>query len=424
MNILMLIAAVLSATLGVSISQNDAQKIVGKDHDSIACFIEDNLEQFKTEYHNAMNDFSFNPSYVENKYEVYLIDSESYSTFLDFDGNNGYMLVADNYELLDFKTEGQLDYFNYGYEVCYSPDTNYCFYYETEERYIPFSAINYLGQEPEDIMRGKCLFDYDITEYTTRKDGNIIHDYEYYMNKRYGSKYKYVSSTGYSNRYSFPTQMDYSFYSLDGDNAEGNCGLAALYNSYLYGSLRYSDKKYKGCKSYGVKVQARYYDPYYFSIMNNPRKYGVSYIFDISSINVFPQSYLDIRDWMQKNANYRCNGSSAKQLANCIKAIIYSDSKVKVKPRAELFLTFKQIKALVDKNCLPLIGVDDNVWGCHFMTITGYRIYEKRESFWIFKLITPVNLLQLCDNHFGLPTYMDFEDYTKIRQLSTVYVYY
>jgi len=424
MNILMLIAAVLSATLGVSISENDAQKLVGKNHDAIACFIEDNLERFKTEYHKAMDDYSFNPNYVENKYEVYLIDNETYSTFLDFDGDNGYMLVADNYELLDFKTEGQLDYFDYGYEVCYSLETNYCFYYEEEERYISFDAINYLGQEPDDTLRGRCIFKYDISKYTARLEGNIIHDYEYYINKRYGSKYKYVTSTGYSNNYRFPTQSEYAFYSVDGENSEGNCGLAALYHSYFYGSLRYNDKKYKGCKSYGVLLEASKYDPYYYSIINNPKKYGASYIFDISYTHAYPKSYLEIRNWMQKNAKYRCGGTSARNLARCIKDIIYNNAKVKVKPKAELFLTFRDIKSLVDKKCLPIIGVDDNVWGCHFMTITGYRVYEKRSTFWIFTSVIPVNLIQLCDNQIGLPTYMDFDDYMRSRQLSTVFVHY
>ena len=87
-------------------------------------------------------------------------------------------------------------------------------------------------------------------------------------------------------------------------------------------------------------------------------------------------------------------------------------------------LSPNDIMSKVDKSCLPIIGVSDDIWGDHFMNIIGYRYYEKTESFWFFKIKTPVLLLQIADMHSSKPVYIDYIKYINTYYFDTVFVTY
>lgn len=62
---------------------------------------------------------TFSAESVEFRCEVFIIEKSKYASYLDFNDNNGYLLIADNYDLLTYSFTGQLPYFS-DYIVAYS----------------------------------------------------------------------------------------------------------------------------------------------------------------------------------------------------------------------------------------------------------------------------------------------------------------
>lgn len=78
---------------------------------SIINFIDDNLEQFKEEYNETVEDNLFlNANGIEYSSVIYLVKDENYGAYIDFDGENGYVVVTGNYKIYDMQVNGDLDF--------------------------------------------------------------------------------------------------------------------------------------------------------------------------------------------------------------------------------------------------------------------------------------------------------------------------
>ena len=89
---------------------------------SATVFLEQHLDDFVRAFNDSRKEDEgiFSCKYIENKYTVFLerdnrVDK---ATLLDFNGENGYILITDNYELLDFSTLGDETYGNHTVVVC------------------------------------------------------------------------------------------------------------------------------------------------------------------------------------------------------------------------------------------------------------------------------------------------------------------
>ena len=111
---LSLIVAIATLVCGMPtgyITESNISEYVKSDCDSVADFIEKNFELFVTEYNNALEDGNeLKASYCELSIPVYITTLEQAGVYLDFNGDNGYMVIIDNYEVVAFETSGDLDY--------------------------------------------------------------------------------------------------------------------------------------------------------------------------------------------------------------------------------------------------------------------------------------------------------------------------
>ena len=75
-------------------------------------FIEENFSRVVSEYNSANqeNGLVCCATSIEGRSQIYIADSDKYGIYLDFDGNNGYLLVTENYLLYEFEPQGDLSY--------------------------------------------------------------------------------------------------------------------------------------------------------------------------------------------------------------------------------------------------------------------------------------------------------------------------
>ncbi len=408
------IVSYLGATSS-NLYSNNTDYVTSTNRGNAVKLISNDLEKFVKRYQAETKDMSFDPKYIENQYDVYLVDSGLKGTFFDFDGNRGYLLVDDSFNIYDISSSGQLDYFTRGVDVCFSMSQ---YGYLRDDLFVPFNVESEYSEEER--VKGK----YGTINYTAPNEGYKIRDYNYYMTMRYGSSYKYVKSNEYYYNTPLTQQNFLSFFNVNG-NLEGNCGLAALYNSFHFGYYKYENPIYSWFSSSPTKYYASKQDSFYMDYLNNPKKYKeYSYLLDLTRGNKYPESYIDIRDWLVKNVGYKAGGTTSSQLVKCINGLVKEKTRRKLSAKSARGLSPNDIMSKIDKSCLPIIGVSDDIWGDHFMNIIGYRYYVKTESFWFFKIKTPVLLLQIADMHSSKPVYIDYIKYINTYYFDTVFVTY
>ena len=167
--LIMILLTVFVTVNGVSdviITEENIQEYISADCESVANYIVDNLQLFAQEYNNQLDNESliFEASYCELMLPVYVVSTEQEGIYLDFDGDNGYMVVVDDYLVLAFETSGDLEYLKDVEYTYYSIYDGFLYLDESGE-YLPFdfcamsesdwgeySAIemeqSYAGQDP------------------------------------------------------------------------------------------------------------------------------------------------------------------------------------------------------------------------------------------------------------------------------------
>ena len=108
------ILAAITASNGANANMSDEQDIrdyIDSSYESVAQFLCDNLETFAFEYNiEADIDEKFKATYCERKIPIYVVTTDEYGICLDFNDSNGYMIVLDDYNVIDFKINGDLDF--------------------------------------------------------------------------------------------------------------------------------------------------------------------------------------------------------------------------------------------------------------------------------------------------------------------------
>lgn len=145
--ILSIIIAMLNSLGITNVNESNIEDYVSSDCVSVADFIEDNFENFVDEYNLAADD-SWDASYIENRFSITIDECGSVydGIFMDFDNDNGYAVIGNDYELLDFITYGASPYENIlSEEYYFSSITGY--YYLYGEDYLSVNADNNTGED-------------------------------------------------------------------------------------------------------------------------------------------------------------------------------------------------------------------------------------------------------------------------------------
>lgn len=392
----------LSATLGVTATVDDVKNQIGEEHTQVADYIADNVTLFAEKYREETADEAFNPNEVEFRCEVFVVEDESYAEYLDFDGDNGYLLLADKYELLDFSTSGQLEWFSGDYPVVYSKTEGYCFY-DSESNLIPFEREK-LAQENADLLEENATLSkiYDGQE---ASGSGGIYNPDRYIQSRYGSGFNLKASKGNKNDASL-NQNDFAVYTQYKNGkaySEGNCLISACY--LLMKSLMDSGK-YR--MSYATQYIDPKYDPFYNDLIKNPQKYGADRV-TVSS-RYLPLVYSQLRDYFIKNDGYAINGTDSYKADNAINAVgkYYGHS---IGASVTSFYSFNScVKDQIDKGKTSIwMQYLGGIYSHHAVHVIGYRTYEKVSKWWIFKSVETHNLMMINDNWGFNPMFIDYE---------------
>ena len=83
------------------INENNIENYLARDCNKIADFIEDNFSTFVSKY-NETSVEKWLASSIENKKLVINVTNNTKAVYLDFNDNNGYAVVGNDYNFLDF----------------------------------------------------------------------------------------------------------------------------------------------------------------------------------------------------------------------------------------------------------------------------------------------------------------------------------
>lgn len=416
-----LLVAFLSV-LSFGFLQNANQSDLESDCRSVANFLEKNLNSFvhfiNKDYDGIKNSFACES--IEKKYTVYVENNGvvSEAILLDFDNSNGYLLLADDYQILDFSPTGKSPFDGiYAERYKFSPYGG--FYYELNGRLC--------------YLNGDVSFDLSSASggrqhYDGQEDGihgcGKIKAPDTYINNCYGGSYHLVSSNSLSiTRFKQDTLSCYFMTSESNGGTsytgEGNCGLVAGYHAMqcLQGT------KWHNMPSVNERCL---YDPYIyepneyfkrFDITGNP-KYENVVKQDNDILENWPVLYKETRMYCVNEFN-RCQNFTVNQVSATIEHIA-SDYGYNVDAREDPLYKFSLDKGIGEiDNRKPLVfyTYEDETYGSHFVAVNGYRKYEERKKVWFFDVVNTVILYEIADGHSNYARYYDMSATSSLGML-------
>ena len=386
-SIIFLLISVLSFNGIKSVTENDIGNYVAKDCESVSDFIEDNVTAFVSEF-NSNTDEKWCATTVESRKPVINVTDNTSAVYLDFDGDNGYAVVGNDYDFLDFSIKGDLEYLKDLDIILFSEYDG--FVYQTEYGFARFD-VTYADEE---YWNNVAIGRYYAGQKDYKGEGSgFITEPDKYIKDRYGSDYTLETSKrlwGYAD----VKQNKYSIYWKD-DHGEGNCTLSAM-----FGIMRYM-RDYKGMNQLPrtdtiIKAEN---DSFYRELLNqgyyvNESKKTVPSIYEtIRNKSIYYGYQADSNFWISAN------------MAN-----IYND----VMDTYGLVLTWSfesQVKKEIDAGYPTMWNTARGQYGAHSMVVKGYKRYYKDCSIWFIKWKEYKSLMTLNDNWNDGDMYFDLDAY-------------
>lgn len=212
-SIIPIIVGVLQSSGIKDVNENNVYDYLKGDTVSVSDFIETNTLTFVEEYNKYIineNQTTEEPSqeeftiqeqavelwhatYVENRFEIIIneCDEEYIGTFLDFDGDNGYAVVGNDYNFLDFVTSGESPYAGIETDSYYFSVSSGYFYLEDGE----FLSVNKENNTDDNFAYNYVMSKtYDGQENNQTGCGKIEYP-DRYVNAKYGGGWSLRKST-------------------------------------------------------------------------------------------------------------------------------------------------------------------------------------------------------------------------------------
>lgn len=424
------------------VDESNIRDYLNSDCHSVADYIENNFSLFAQKY-NYESDEKIYASYVEKSFDIKIINHECdlNGVFLDFDNDNGYAIVGDEYVFYDFNTNNPSPYENISSE-------SYCF--STVSGYLYFKDGEYINVDDGKNMDNNCLdniaFSSKIYEGQEKSGCGNISDVGKYVADRYGSNWnlsenkKIAMSTGnYTTQMKLSTYYDYSY---KGDtlyySSEGSCWFVSAYN--VLQSLADATGDYKKKVSSYRTDSSKALMPSITNIVDYDAKSEENSlykkVYDTDGKNIsgtiksssgmthnkteivntrFPKLYIDVRKYVVDKYG-KVDGGSVYDTANIINAVGKQygyNFKAKGTVAAGLYGS-SGITAVNKK--LPFVlctsSVSNAGYGNHLMAGCGYRVYKKTSGWWIFKVTSYKYFYELRDGHNNDARYFDLSAWT------------
>ncbi len=410
--IIAIFIAVLCATTGLSYSEdttNDTyfsridcdDNAVPKDYTSLSNYICNNLELLAKAINQEEDneDICFNATYCEERIPVYVISLDVNGIYLDFNGNNGYMIVVDD-GVVAFESKGDLAYLK-GLDKCYYSLSDKFVYYDTMSNIVPYEPNPVLSSEELE----KIVLEKKYSGQEQAGEGTID-DPDLYVKDKYGSGYSVIKSNSLY-RFEYVRQANLSIYYEIKNGvpySEGNCVLSSIYAlmNYLQSTGKYlklpaSSKK----TSYDATKDAFY------------KTYASKSNYSIETPKELPNLYLSIRKYAVNNYGYKVSSVFIGNIEDIIKGVAKEYGYKLIKTNHILVWTYEgQVVSEINSGYPTLWNcINSSTYNNHTLVVTGYKQYRKITKIFGIKFYKYVNLMQVNDNWKARARYYDFTSY-------------
>ena len=362
-------------------------------------FIEENFSQVISEYNIAhqAEGIICEATFIEGQSKIYMTDLDKYGIYLDFNDNNGYLLVTEDYNLYEFESVGDLSYLK-NIELAYYNSFDGFMYLDSETgllekyEYVDNTSEYYKSCDTTELSSDEELI--GAAGQDGSGDGHI-YDIDAYVAAVYPD-YVYESRymiTDYQWIYQWNTSV-YRQATSSGYSSEGNCVINATYsmlNDWFrrgkfqwmpsgttnYSSLVTSDRQYS---TYGTST----YDGWTTNTT--------------ARLSNMPTLYLELRDYAIDYGYLPENGMQSKYIVDMVGKVAssrgYTFNMIKTSSFDE------NVKYQLDTNCACVISVQgSSTYGNHAMGLYGYVKYTYTSGWWIFKTTKDKYFYVVDDGH-------------------------
>lgn len=415
--IISIIIAIITAMQGVpagQVTEENIRDYVAPDCETVATFIVDHLAEFTAEYNKELEEGEapMRATSCEFSIPVYITTTEQDGVYLDFDGDNGYMIVVDNYEIAAYAAQGDLPYLRDKESALYSIYDGFV-YYDADGNLVPYAVEAMTEADWEEYSRVSLEKRYNGQK-GSGNDGQI-YDPDAFVKDKYGSGYSVYSSKTLKN-FKYVSQSELSVYYevRNGSRySEGNCSLAAAYALMNY--LQSSGKYPKLPKSSATVSYQANKDTFY-------NKYKQKSNYAIETPKILPALYVAIRDYAEKQYGYEVSGTNPFNIATMVKQVGKQYGYNLKTSHIVVWSYETQAVKEIDAG-YPIIWnmANSSTYGSHSTVVTGYRTYRKTKSFLGIKINSYVKLMALNDNwnksvqYFDFTNYLAFGSFVKVR---------
>lgn len=402
---------------------------------SVANYISSNVSQIVSEYNSTSElDTLWNATSVEFENDIVINENgnETNGIFIDFDADNGYMVVGENYIIYDITTSGENPYLELECDkYYYYTSVGYCYSKEKEIFSINSennTTIDFFNENVEEQRH------YDGQDTNVTGCGNIENTDAYVMDK-YGSGYTiYRSNSLNMTGYLQSNLSCYTEHSVKNnilyDISEGNCWMVSAYNVLQYMQENYWGRmpSNTGDISYDPKVlEPNLYYRYFDSNGNNKTKLltynnGNSSIhkYELNSKRYISELYSEIRQFA--NAEYKTtDGKSIFATNNIIRTMA---SRYNYRAITKTYVNWganaDYVTTKIDENLPFLWSTSNDTYGSHTMAVCGYKYYVRTKKFLFMKHKTYKLFYELRDGHNAGTRYYDISGHVGFSAIITI----
>lgn len=367
---------------------------------------EKNLPNFISEYNSSISDKykSFNANYIEHTKIIHLIEDNSYAVLVDFDGNNGYLVLTGDNTIYGFKPDGDAARLFAYDELYYSYLDGFLFKDENEilqncDGTPVRNNDSYSGQTGDG---DGAIF--NLSSYVTAKYPGYTLDY----NQNYLDLDFYCG-----------TQQDLSYYQLRSKNAngtwngsytpEGNCSLVAMYNVMRsWAQNGFINIPYANKINILPNISS---DPLYntygrgIEFVDN----GVTYKWETSTNNTLkfvPEVYIKIRYYAITNCGYT---PTSGFLANSAPAAMQN---VAAQYGENLTINHTSLTSIalnsLDQDLAVYLSINgSSSYGNHAVAAMGYAKYKCQNTIGGYTTTDYIYFFEIADGTRKVPQYFD-----------------
>ncbi len=385
------------------------EEMEGK-YEQVLSYISNHLSEFRTEYNKTHAMERLNATSIEKHCLVYIIDSNEYGIYLDFNDDKGYLVTSFNYSLYTLNTTDDLTYLK---------DVEFT-YYSAYDGFLYHNGDSFHKYNEEMDRDNATLFSYDGQGATGESD---IYDLDAYVSNRYSSSYKVEESyiTAETNKnFTSSTIKSLAYYvnyvSKDGgytysySKSESNCAIATIFNvmdcwqkNSIYGNL----------PSKSTLRNMNYYieeDPDYIYYGIGEETVGHDFYWTINDSNVLkkiPELYYQIRNYAATEAKY--HPELGINTENTIKTMNHIMNEYKHSVTFTSSFNFSDVMSSLKNGRAVFMGLANSLAyeEDHAVTLLGYKRYSYKTGAWIFEKTHYAYFFLINDGYSSFSNYFD-----------------